>query len=265
MGLISLIIDSREPAQIQKLKFGGVDKVVSELDAGDLLAACDDGELLVVERKTPSDLLNTLRADRLFPQLAKLREVTRWAYLVITGGLYPGANDKCWFEDGSALGTRETGWTWSSVQGALLTCQEVGVHVVWANGELDYEGTVQRLANRNRQTLRVAPARDVSMLSEWEAVLAALPHIGPERAQALIAVCGTPAWALQFLSDDQHKDTRVPGVSTGLKRITRDALGLDDSQTLAIVIREPAVVPSPPAAIPTPDETPARELAGVTA
>jgi ERCC4-type nuclease len=258
MGLIAVQVDSREPAQIQKLTFGGVPKVVVELDAGDVVAACDDGALLAIERKTPSDLFNTLKDDRLFPQLARLRALTPFAYLVVCGGLYPGANDTAWFDDGSALGQRESGWQWSSVQGALVHCQEMGVHVVFANGLLDFEPTVLRLAKRDRSAVRVAPARDVTLLSEYEQVLIGLPGIGPERAQMLIQHCGTPADALQFLADVHHIDRRVPGFGPGLKRLVRGALGLADDMELAIVPRG-AGVSTPPVEAPTP------ELAGVAA
>lgn len=257
MGLIAIQVDSREPATIQKLSFGGVDKVVVELDAGDLLGVCDDATMIAVERKTPSDLLNTLRDQRLFPQLTKLRAVTPWAYLVVCGGLYPGANDMVWLDDGSAFGSRETGWTWPSVQGALVTCQEIGINVVFANGLLDYETTVLRLANRDRSTLKVTPARDASFLSSYETILAALPQVGPERARALLEVCVTPAWALDFLTD-LSATTKVPGVGQGLKRLIRHELGLEDNHTLSVLSHEAATV-----AITT--EEPAHELAGVAA
>lgn len=260
MGLIAIQVDSREPATIQKLRFGGVDKVIVELDAGDLLGVCDDATMIAVERKTPSDLLNTLRDQRLFPQLTKLRAVTPWAYLVVCGGLYPAANDKVWFDDGSAMGSRETGWTWSSVQGALLTCQEIGVNVVFANGLLDYEATVTRLANRDRSTLKVTPARDASFLSSYETILAALPQVGPERAKALLEVCGTPAMALNFLTDLTWKEPKVPGVGQGLKRLIRHELGLEDGQGLVVL----ADVDAPLADL-TANQEPAHQLEEVAA
>lgn len=52
--LQALIIDSREPEDIQQLDFG-CPSVVTALECGDLWASCADGELLVIERKTPSD------------------------------------------------------------------------------------------------------------------------------------------------------------------------------------------------------------------
>ena len=239
MALLSLIVDSREPALIQKLRFGGVDKAIAPLDGGDLLGVCDDGALLAVERKTPSDLLSTLRSQRLFPQLVKLREQSPFAYLVITGGLYPAANDTCWTEEpGMAAGTRETGWRWSDVQGALLTCQEIGVHVVFAHGDLDYEGTVLRLGNRDRSAKRVAPARLTEAIDDREAFLAGIPGIGPERAQALLAACGSPAWALHALTEHTTQ-TRLAGIGPKTREYSRRFLGLHDDEELSPVIWRP--------------------------
>src|SRR6266542_5911575 len=192
MGIATAIIDSREYDWVKKLTFDCPAVTVALLDAGDLLAVCDDGEILAIERKTASDFLKTLKDGRLFPQLKALREVTRWCYLVICGDLRPGPNGYAWADEGGG-GIRQTGWTWESVQGALVTAQEVGVHVVFTDGILGYEETVKRLANRKHDVLRVEPAREIALLSMEEAILAALPGIGAERAKALLEHCGTPA------------------------------------------------------------------------
>ena len=89
MALISVIVDGAKPEHIRQLHFGGVSVAVAMLDAGDVWCACNDEALLAVERKTASDSLNTLRDDRLFPQLAALREVSPHAYLIICGQLQP--------------------------------------------------------------------------------------------------------------------------------------------------------------------------------
>jgi ERCC4-type nuclease len=228
MGLTAVQLDLREPPFIRELTFGGVPVVHSLLDAGDLLAACDDGQLLVVERKTPADFLRTLKDGRLFPQLEALRHQSPWAYLVITGELRPGANDSCWTE------SRETGWRFSAVQGALLTCQELGISLVSCLGGLDYEATIMRLASRNRSALRVAPPRDVTILDGREALLAMQPGIGAEHARALLDHCGTPAWALDWLTDPLHRGGEIPGIGQVTKDKVRRLLGVPDELMLGI-------------------------------
>ena len=71
----AVIIDSREPEWVQSLTFGGVPTTVMAMDECDIKAVCDDGATILVERKTSDDLLNTLKDDRLFPQMNRLSEL----------------------------------------------------------------------------------------------------------------------------------------------------------------------------------------------
>lgn len=229
MALLSMLIDSREPEWVQGLAFGGVPTAVCQLDAGDLQAGCDDA-LIVVERKTATDFLNTLRDDRLFPQLARCRELTTWAYLALCGDLRQGAGGKC-LCDG-----RETGWNWSSIQGALLTVQELGVNVLWVASDADYEAAVIRLCNRDRQQVKVRPARDSVLMGNDQIVLASLPGIGVERAKALLDYAGSAAFALSYLTTDDTD--KVPGISYAIKFKVRRALGLQHDQVLSVHLRD---------------------------
>jgi ERCC4-type nuclease len=230
MGILSVMIDSREPEWVQSLTFGGVPTAVVPLDAGDLLVACDDTALLGIERKTATDFLNTLRDDRLFPQLVRMRGITPWSYLVICGDLREGASGKCWAD------SRETGWNWASVAGALLTAQEIGVHVLQIAGDHEYDQAVIRLANRERSQLRISPARDATLTGQAEMILAGLPGIGGERAQALLSHCGTPAAAITYLTSDDTHD--IPGIGYQTKLKVRKALGLEWDEALELTVRE---------------------------
>lgn len=232
MALVSVVCDSREPTWVQQLTFGGVPTAVSLLDSGDILAATDDNCLLLLERKTAGDLLNTLRDDRLFPQLSAMRAVTPWCYLVICGQLQAGPAGKC-YSDG-----RETGFNWSSIAGALLTVQEIGINVVWCANDTDFEAAVIRLGNRDRSAVKILPARDSTILSEAENVLIGLPGIGVEKAGALMQYCGNAADALAYLSDDQWSGPSAPGFANGTKRRVRRALGLTEDYILAVVKRQ---------------------------
>lgn len=234
MALTSIMCDSREPEWVRQLTFGGVPTIVTLLDAGDLLAATDDGALLLVERKTASDFLNTLRDDRLFPQLSAMRSVSVWCYLALCGNLTPGPGGKA-YRDGV-----ETGWNWSSVAGSLLSVQELGVHILWIPSDLEFEAAIVRLGNRDRTPLRIQPARDTATLSEGAIVLSSLPGIGTDKAEALMKYCGTAADALAYLSDPDWEGPTAPGIGEGTKRKVRRALGLEESLALARVVRESA-------------------------
>jgi ERCC4-type nuclease len=231
MPLDSVIIDSREPDWIQKLAFGGVLTVVTQLDHGDLLATTDDGEMIVVERKTADDLLNTIRADRFLPQMAGIAQQSRWAYLVITGSLLPGADGKVVTDRGA------TGWSWAAIQGALITAQELGVVVVQAGSDREFEKTVLRLGSRRHdKTMLVAPPKYAQELSIGEQIIASLPGIGLEKAQALIQHCGNAAQALAALTDMTVK--QMPGIGSITKQRVRQALGVEPWAELAIVSTE---------------------------
>jgi len=227
MTLQALMIDSREPVEIQRLDFG-VPAVVTALECGDLWASCADGELLIIERKTPSDLLASIGDNRLFLQAQKMRERSKWAYLVITGWLTPTHDNKTF------VNNRLTGWNWDSVQGALLSVQEAGVNIAYCADDHQYPETVQWLAKRQRGAKVLAPAEhSTRVMSPAERVLTGLPGIGLERAQDLLENHLSAAHALAWLT---WTDTfgEVAGIGNGIKTQVRRALGLADGQELTI-------------------------------
>lgn len=232
MTITAILIDQREPSWIQALAFDGAMKAVALLDHGDILATCDDGALLAIERKQSDDLLGSLSDDRLWPQLAGIRAQTQWAYLVICGRLEPATNGNTLTERG------ETKWPWASVQGALLKVQELGVMILQCASDQDYESTVIRLSARSHSdTVVVTPAKAPKLLSEGEQILLSLPGIGPEKVGAIMDYCGTAAWALSLLTKVESKE-RIPGIGPGIKKKIRAALGLQPEQELAVIISE---------------------------
>lgn len=230
--LTSVMIDSREPSWIQSLTFGGVPTIVTLLEEGDLLVACDDNRLLCIERKTPDDLLSSIQDGRLLNQASCLTKQTSWAYLLITGDLQRT-------HEGKVITARGvTGWNWASVQGALLTVQELGVFVIHAGSEQDFEHTVLSLSGRNRERVPLVPARPAKFLSHGEQLLASLPGIGSERLQAVLSAYGTPAQALCYLSDTTING-HVPGIGSQTRRAIRQALKLHDGESLIVVNDQP--------------------------
>lgn len=230
-----VLVDDRESAWVKGLRFGNVPTAVQRLDT-DVLVLLDDGTLIGFEHKEANDLLGTMRDKRLFPQLEKLRALTPWVYLVIVGDLRPGRDGKV-LTDG-----RETGWNWVSVQGMLLSVQEIGVHVVQCQ-ENDFESTVTRIANRERKPVRIQPARDTVLLSEAEIFLTALPGIGPDKADTVLKRCGSAAWGLSLLTNLNIEGT--PGIGDGIKRKVRAALGLADEEVLNVVNYKTGNPPEP--------------------
>lgn len=232
MSISAIIIDSREPDWVKQLNFGDIPTSVQLLEQGDLMAASNDGELILIERKTPDDFLNSLKSDRLMLQLANMLTVTRWAYLMITGEFKLGVN-------GEVVTSRVTGWNWDAVQGAILSIQEMGVYVVHCQGDEDYEAAIIRLGNRDRSKVApVPPAKQPHVYTQAEAVLAALPGIGFKRLKSVLdAGGGSPAWAIALLTNLDEVE-KFPGVPYGDRQRIRNVLGLKTNEMLAINVRD---------------------------
>jgi ERCC4-type nuclease len=236
VSIVACLIDSREPSWVQALTFGAQMTSITALDAGDLLATTDDGALIAVERKTASDLLGSINDGRIWTQLAGLRAQTPWAYLVITGHLACSTDGKVTLDHGI------TGWTWAALQGALVQAQELGVMVVQASGDADYEPTVMRLSARSHTSeLVIKPVKMPSILSDSERILTALPGIGLERVKDIVTHAGRPCWALQWLTD-LHCEGHVPGIGPQIKRKVREALGLKPEEELSVIITETGMI-----------------------
>ena len=232
MSATAVCIDSREPTWVQALDFG-VPSTVTLLDYGDIWVTTADGQVLAIERKTAGDLLNTLREDRLWTQLAGLRGVSPWAYLLITGTLLRNPLDGMVVLDHAVAG-----WSWAAVQGALLSAQELGVFVAWAANDEDLAPAVLRLANRRRDAaMIIPPARAARVLTPGEAALAALPGIGLEKTIALLDHYQTPAHALAAMTQMWTGASAVPGIGDGTKAKVRQALQLEDWAELAVLPR----------------------------
>jgi len=227
--ITSIMIDNREPNHIQRADYG-CPSVVTVLDSGDVWASCGDSKLLVVERKTPTDLLHSIADNRLFHQCARMKDVSPWCYVVITGQI--GVNGS-----GYAMADGEqTQWRYDAVQGALLSMQEIGVGVLYARGDADFPAAIQRLGKRNRETLRVHPQRGTEFWSHGEAALLALPGIGEDRIAAVLKHTGTPAWALSWLT--VMSENGVPGIGPGVKKAIRQALKLKENEEIHVLVKE---------------------------
>lgn len=225
----SIMIDSREPEFIRKLQFGAIPTAVTLLDCGDVWAAADDGSLLIIERKTPDDLLNSIADGRLINQAANMITKTPWAYIVVTGPIIPNGSGKI------VLNNRESGWNFDAVQGALVTVQEMGVRVVYIRGDADFAGCVERLANRSRAEVTIKPTRQAQILSPGAQVLSSFPGIGLDRALEILKHFPNAGVALTFLTDLQWGGDAIPGIANGTKNNVRCALGLADDSKLEVV------------------------------
>jgi ERCC4-type nuclease len=226
--ITAVMIDSREPAHIQQLKFGGVPTMVAALETGDVQAITDDNCTLVFERKTLSDFLNTLADERLFVQLARMVEPRNtnpcyWPYLIITDPIACDAYGKVIVPERGV-----TGWPHAAVQGAILSIQELGVHVTWCNGAHDYEDCILRIGKRNRSpVMHIAAPRTAKTLGPKFDFLAGIKGIDVANGQKILDWCDNNlAHALIGLVD-----LEIPApIPFATRKRLRDLLGLQDGE-----------------------------------
>jgi ERCC4-type nuclease len=232
MAITAAFLDSREPQNMQGLKFGGVPVAITTLECGDAWIATDDGNLLCIERKTPSDLLGSIKDGRLFLQCAAMRAKTPWAYLVISGAMQHTLDGHCITDN------RTTGWRWDDVQMALLSCQEYGVNIVVCQSDSHYEEAIIRLSRRDRKAVKaIEPRTQARVLSAQEIVLTSLPGIGVDRAGMLLGDCGSAAYSIAWLTN-LDTITEIAGIGNGTKHNVKNALGLKADDWIEIMDSE---------------------------
>lgn len=235
--ITALIIDSREPAWVQNLKFNGIPTTVSMLETGDVLAVTSDNHTLVIERKTNDDFLNSLKDDRLFPQLARMAEIrnaqqnlgqpiTNWPYLLITDPFVANRDGKVITQRGV------TGWSFSAVMGTILSIQEMGVFVIFCNGDADFQDCILRLGRRSRDPeMRILPPRPANILGPKYSFLMGLPGMGIDRVQDILDWSeNNIGHALIGLTD---VDIKSP-IGLSLRLRLRALMGLRDGENLEI-------------------------------
>ncbi len=197
----SILIDLREPDHIKNIKIDGVPTMTMTLDAGDILVACDDGSNLVIERKSPNDLLASIADNRLFNQTAKMRKLSDWCYVVITGKI----------DDSGYVDEMGRMWNYASIWGALLSVMEMGVFVIFCDGEDDFAPCIVRLAKRNRKIINVKPIKQVHVFGGQEATLASLPGIGTKKAVDYLKMFDGLGDTIMNLCAPPNKTFKIPG------------------------------------------------------
>ncbi len=233
MAIKAIAIDSREPPWVKDLSFDSSLRVKPDpaLEFGDAWIMTDNGDLIVVERKTPTDLLGSIKDGRVFPQVKGLREKSKWAYVVVTGPILCSQFGKVIADE------RVTGWDYNAIQGALLSIQEAGVGIVYCDGDKEYERTLTRLSNRQRtEEVVIEPRQHSRLMNPAEIMLTALPGIGIERAQRLITEFnGRAGEVLTWLTWIHPEGYEIDGIGNGVKKAVRVALKLKDNEQLDLI------------------------------
>lgn len=192
--------------------------MVAPLPAGDVRIDMPDATILI-ERKAPGDLLESVKDRRLFNQLAEMRQQTEWVYVLIHGVLIPTGDGKTRYLDHGKWFDRD--WQWGSIQGTLLSIQEIGAAIVQ---DTDLHGAIARIMARSRDSIKIPPRRDAYVFSPVESFLMSLPGIGSDKAQKLTALFGTPGIALEWLTSD-YDQLHIDGIGKKTRQGVEDFLG----------------------------------------
>jgi ERCC4-type nuclease len=220
--VLSIVADIHEHAS-------GVPKFLEErglsvesrvLWAGDYIV----GERAIVERKTVSDLHVSIVRGRFWPQVGRLREGTRFAYLLVEGVHL----------DAGPLRL-------PAIRGVWLALADLGITVLRSNSPEDSALWLHLLARRRseahnatRPTYAQRPkARDPGVTAE--AALAAVPGVSRISAQALLDHFGTLA---AVAGADQADWQRVPGIGPARARALETAFHTEHTTSRSRPCRE---------------------------
>lgn len=205
-----------------------------------------------IERKTVTNLLGSLKDRQLVEQAQRgIREFDRY-FLLIEGEMRRDARGQLQFyaprhPEADGMGWVTSGWRWDSVDGMLLDFSMLGVIVTHAPS-FGYDRKIAAIVGntcaeshkfireRQRPTL---PAENIlrgDLYNDAVWALCALPGIGPEVAEAIIAEYGTLANAIDQMAGGEcaglgceFEDLKVNGKTLGKKRAKkiRDVLWHD--------------------------------------
>ncbi|MEM2925611.1 MAG: ERCC4 domain-containing protein [Methanocellales archaeon] len=194
---MKIFIDHREPEKIaQFLSEYYIDFEIKQLPAGDLWIV-KDGELVLIERKTISDFVASLRNNRLWEQLLRFSSSTEIAgykikrcLLVLEGRFEEYVQD--YYEDSKL---------WASIMGALLEVLYVyNIPVLLAENDEALRALLRVLIKRELQGKNEQPPKARWYLREAVNLpvkdsriiaLAAIPLIGEVMARNLLEHFGS--------------------------------------------------------------------------
>jgi len=211
-------IDTREPQSIQGLTWNDALVSTAQLDAGDIEIMTPDGHLILIERKTPRDLLDSIKDRRLFNQCEAMVKRTQWSYLVVCGVFLHGLDDCVWID----RKPDKTNWSWHSLQGALLSVQELGVGIIY---DADFQGAVERIVNRSRNDVKITPRRESYVFEAQESLLMALPGIGSKKAVELCKLFPALANTLVWLTHPEYEEPKIKGIGKKTREKIRGFFG----------------------------------------
>lgn len=188
---------------------------------------------LVIESKTPTDFLNTWRAERLDAQALHMADHAKLCLFVVKGMMFPTADGHI------QINGQVFGWNYWAVMDKITSLSLSGAPVIFVPDKRFPEYIAHLTAWFRRERNLVKPPKPHTMipLSPSANFLCGLPGIGPKVAtNILVRAHNDIGLALQILTDlDTLKSVDKPE-DLGPKRImaVREFLGLEPGEELMI-------------------------------
>lgn len=197
-----------------------------------LLKHCQAG--ILIQRKSGRDLVSSI--SKLPFTLDRMKAWCPRPFLVATGSFSPTAKGKvrC---DG-----RVTKWDYNSLMGALESWQVSGgyVRLLWKDSNIvNWIGRMKKMlaaiASNDPIVVSRPMRRTISYNSDekYKELLMRLPGIGKVRADLVGDHCGSLAWSLVFLTDENSKGQCGCGLTT-IKGICQ-YMGLKNGQRMEVM------------------------------
>lgn len=234
-GLV-LLADDREPeSAAPRINDYGVTAITKRLLSGDYMFVAH-GLTILIERKTISNLLQSMATKQLVSQAHALIENSDRAFILREGAfgrspsghlMYYSPRDPRADSDNWVT----SDWTYDSFSGIMLDLQLMGIDFVDCPVLGDYPRELARMVMalskkehgwiRDRQRPEVLTLDKQYKASVWS--LCALEGMGPKWSEALIAEFGTLAQTYEMLAQAPEKVAKVKceGRSFGPKRAAR--------------------------------------------
>lgn len=199
-----ILIDVHEPiAILDELSKLGSKGQKLPLKTGDYYFFSHDAKKVLIERKTVTDLLNSLKDGSLQNQVERLVLESDYPFLLIEG-YWTSTRDN--FIKHTA-GT--SGWDWVKVQMYLTTIQLSGVYILYTTNHKTTAATVLGLYKyfQKKEHTSLSRARVLSIFpkdinARRVKFLSVIPGIGPEIAKRILDRFTGPANAILAWDED---------------------------------------------------------------
>lgn len=231
--------EQRHQDQAAKLQAYGLNAVVAE--GGTDYVWFPHGMKFGIERKTISNLLSSLK-DRQLVEQAQKGSTSFDRYMLLLEGEYGRVpNGKLKYfnpgQPGAQNGWVESGWLYDAVD-SMLTEMQIGLGVVLLHEPVMFESArkiasvVQTTSNgdhkflkeRQRPDLGVRALLGGKLYTDAVWALSALPGVGSEVAEAMLAQYGSLAKAIEQAADPVAlSEVKINGKRLGVKRAERIA------------------------------------------